>query len=229
MLRDMLRGDNVQSASNAAIALAEIGSDRDVEALLRAAERGSWPVPPSAAYAAARITLRGPTRKHSLERVLCRFTQLRDSYVLANSVAALAALGAEACDEQIGPAALLHPALPSALRVAAATWLHNTRRHTPEESAALARCAVDHDSAVATACAPHVQPASAPGLTLLRVSQSDGQTALQNRVVALRLPDATVFIGQTDAAGQLLLPRAESGSLQLEDPADQGTVALPPL
>ena len=231
MLRDMLRGDNVQNASNAAIALAEIGSDRDVEALLRAAERGCWPVPPSAAYAAARITQRGATRKHSLERVLCRFTQLRDTYVLANSVAALAALGAEACDAQISPSALLDPALPSALRVAAATWLHNTRPRTPEESAqhsaALASCAADHDVAVATACMPHAQAATTPGLTLLRLSDSDGQTALPNRVVALRLPDATVFIGQTDAAGQLLLPRAETGALQLEDPADPGSVALP--
>ncbi|HET8935304.1 MAG TPA: HEAT repeat domain-containing protein [Polyangiales bacterium] len=231
MLRDMLRGDNAQNASNAAVALAEIGSDRDVEALLRAAERGSWPLPPSAAYAAARIAQRGATRKHSLERVLCRFAQLRDTYVLTNIVAALAALGAEACDAQINPRALLTPALPSALRVAAATWLHNTRPHTPEETAehtrALASCAADHDVNVAKACAPHAHTPTTRGLTLLRLSDSDAQTPLQNRVVALRFPDATVFIGQSDSAGQLLLRRAEAGPLQLEDPGDLGTVALP--
>jgi hypothetical protein len=152
--------------------------------------------------------------------------------VLANSVAALAALGAEACDEQVSPRALLHPALPSVLRVAAATWLHNTRPHTPEEtaehSAALAHCAADHDAAVAAACTPHAPPTSTPGQTLLRLSHVDGQTTLPNRVVALRLPDATVFIGQTDSAGQLLLPRADSGALQLEDPADEGAITLPP-
>lgn len=231
MLRDMLRGDNVQNASNAALGLAEIGSDRDVEALLRAAERGNWPLPPSAAYAAARITQRGATRKHSLERVLCRFTQLRDSYVLTNSVAALAALGSDACDEQINPRTLLDPTLPSALRTAAATWLHNTRPHTQEEHAEhalwLTRCAGDHDANVAAACAPHAEQAEAPGQTLLRLAQSDGQTLLRNRTIALRLPDATVFIAQTDSAGQLLLPRAVNGTIQLEDPADQAAVILP--
>jgi HEAT repeat protein len=231
MLRDMLRGDNLQSASNAALALAELGSDRDVEALLRAAERGRWPLPPSAAYAAARISQRGATRKHSLERVLCRFAQLRDSYVLTNSVSALAALGADACDEQINPRLLLEPALPSALRVAAALWLQSTRPHTPEENAEraalLARCAADHDRAVATACGPQPQTAAVPGQTLLRLSAPDGQSVLRGRMVALRMPDATVFIGQSDSAGRVLLPRVLSAAMQLEDPADQGMIALP--
>jgi hypothetical protein len=231
MLRDLLRSGNVQNASNAALALAELGSDREVEALLRAAERGSWPLPPTAAYAAARITQRGATRKHSLERVLCRFAQLRDSYMLSNSVSALAALGADACDAQIAPRNLLDPALPSALRVAAATWLQSSRPRTPEEtaehSALLVRCAADHDDAVAAACRPHPPSAEASGLTLLRLWSPDGQTALKSRMVALRLPDATVYIAQSDAAGQVLVPRALSGAIQLEDPTDHGAIALP--
>jgi HEAT repeat protein len=231
MLRDMLRGDNVHNATNAALALAELGSDRDVEALLRAAERGSWPLPPAAAYATARITARGVTRKHSLERVLCRFAQLRDSYVLSNIVSALASLGADACDEQIQPKKLLDPTLPSSVRAAAGLWLQSTRPHSPEEtkerSVLLAQCVSDHDRAVAAACRPSVTQPTPPGQTIVRAYKPDANTPLANRVLALRHPDGTVFVGQTDNAGSILLPRAAPNQLRLEDPADHGPLALP--
>jgi len=228
MLRDMLRGDNVQNASNAALALAELGTDRDVEALLRAAERSSWPLPPAAAYATARITARGVTRKHSLERVLCRFARLRDSAVLANIVSALATLGADACDAQMQPKPLLDSTQPSSVRAAAALWLQSMRPHSPEESAErnalLSRCVSDHDSTVAAACRPS-GPRPAPlGHTLLRVLDPDAHSALTHRVIALRHPDGTVFVGQSDNTGHVYLPRAAPRELRLEDPADYGVL-----
>ena len=229
MLRDMLRGDNVHNASNAALALAELGSDRDVEALLRAAERGSWPLPPAAAYATARITARGVTRKHSLERVLCRFAQLRDSYVISNIVSALATLGADACDEQIQPKKLLDPTLPSSVRAAAALWLQSTRPHSPDESKQrsdlLARCVSDYDSAVAAACKPNAAQPAPAGQTVLRAYEADAHSPLTDRVIALRHPDGTVFVGQTDNTGRVFLPRAAPNELRLEDPAALGPLA----
>jgi hypothetical protein len=46
-------------------------------------------------------------------------------------------------------------------------------------------------------------------------------------MVALRLPDATVFVGQSDDTGFVLLPRATGGEIRLEDPADHAPLALP--
>jgi hypothetical protein len=169
-----------------------------------------------------------------LERALCRFAQLRDSYVLTNIVSALATLAADACDENVEPRNLLEPTLPSALRVAAALWLrarvhtpHATPQATTELTALLSRCAHDPDVAVAAACEPHSALSESAGQTLLRVFAADGQTALRDRVVALRLPDASVYIAQSDGTGSVLLPRAPAGTIRLEDPADQAALTLP--
>src|SRR6185312_16061562 len=187
---------------------------------------------------AARITQRAPTRKHSLERSLCRFAQQRDSYVVANSASALAALGAGACGEpQLDPGMLLERSLPSALRVAAATWLRAANAADPaaraepqqrdERASAelLASCADDRDPAVASACSEPQDNAEVPGRTLLKLSDED-RTPLRGRIVALRLPNASIYIGRTDNAGLLLLPRAVHGEIVLEDPADSALGSL---
>jgi hypothetical protein len=47
----------------------------------------------------------------------------------------------------------------------------------------------------------------------------DGVTLLRDRLVALRLPDGTTFLGYTDRNGQVRLKGAPRGPFQLEDPA----------
>lgn len=232
LLRNILRGDDLQGAASAALALAELGSDRDVAALQRAAERGTWPLPGSAAYAAARIAQRGATRKHSLERVLCKFAEQRDTYVLANVVSALAALGADPCDATLDPGRLVDADLPSAVRVAGALWLRSIRTTNAQEAKAradlLARCAGDRDAAVAAACVPE-RSSGLPvmsGKTLVRALSSD-DTPLRRRMLALRFPDGSVYLGHSDSRGQVLLPRVTRGPILLSDPADYGPVALP--
>ena len=135
-------------------------------------------------------------------------------------MSALASLGAEAC-AQIEPRAFLAAGLPSALRVAAAAWLHATHAGAAES------CATDHDPAVADACAPRHEALETTGQTLLRLFEPDGSTPLRGRTVALRLPNASIYIGRSDNAGQLLIPRAVHGELVLEDPADYAAVAIP--
>jgi hypothetical protein len=110
-------------------------------------------------------------------------------------------------------------------------WLQSTRPHssqeTTERSALLARCASDHDPAVAAACRPNATPPEPSGQTLLRVLEPDARSVLPNRVVALRQPDGTVFVGASDNTGLVLLPRAAADVLRLEDPADQEPLAWP--
>lgn len=221
----LLQRDAPQAALNASLALAEVGTERDAEALLHAAERGSWPQPGAAAYALARIANRGVVKRHSFSSVLCRLGQHADPYVRANVAAGLAALGAAACDATVAPGAWLAADQPSALRVAAAHWLRAAPVLGNAEAARarqLADCSDDPDPWVARAC---LEPTSRPTRQRLLVQArmlQEGPTrqAAQQRIVAIRLPDATVYVGPSDADGRVLLPNVTRGELALEDPTD---------
>ena len=55
LLRSALQNESPRNLLNAAIALAEVGTEHDAAALARVAEQGTWPLPAAAAYAVAHI------------------------------------------------------------------------------------------------------------------------------------------------------------------------------
>jgi hypothetical protein len=224
LLRSTLQNDSPRNTLSAALALAEIGTERDAEALLRAAEQGTWPLPAAAAYALTRIAQRGVTKKHVLERVLCKLGKKRDPYVRANVAAGFAALAAPACGAGQHALSWLSPDQPSVLRTAAAHWLQASPvapADTAARAGALAECAHDADPTLAEVCRRTTPARSAPrGALLVRALAPDGRTALRDQLVAVRLSDGSVFVGPSDANAQVFLPHAATGSLRLEDPAD---------
>ncbi|MEY4575823.1 MAG: hypothetical protein RL701_526 [Pseudomonadota bacterium] len=230
LLRYTLQNDAPQAALHATLALAQLGTENDAEALARAAARGTWPLPAAASYALARISERATAKRHTLAQVLCRLGVLRDPYVRANIAAGLAALGAAACGGDVTPEAWLEATLASVQRTAAARWL---RALPPQDAAAerargrlLAACAADPDAQVARACAaPLSDNNTARVRGLIRAYAADGSTPLAERIVALRLPDASVFVAPTDANAQVLLPPYPPGAVTLEDPADVPSTA----
>jgi HEAT repeat protein len=225
LLRFVLQTERPELALNAALALAEIGTEHDAEALLRAAERHSWPLPPAAAYALARIAKRGVVKKHTLANVLCRLGRQSNPHVRANAAAGLAALAAPACDSTLTPEAWLDPALPSVVRVAAVRWLQ-ARPELDETSGRtqrlLAECAHDPEASVAQACRTGIPQPIAGGRLWVRTYASDGFSVQRTRLVALRRPDASVFVGPSDANGEVILPLddGDPSDVLLEDPAD---------
>jgi hypothetical protein len=172
-----------------------------------------------------RLTQRGVTKRHSMQRLLCDLAHARDVYVRANVAAGLASLAAPSCDDVSSPLAWLDPSHGAPVRAAAARWAQALRA-TPggiDEATqrALAECTADPDPMLAASCqlpAP-TPPPSAQRLDL-EAYANDAQTPLAERLVALRLPDASVFVGYTDPNGHLTLPAAASGALLLEDAAD---------
>ena len=222
LLRFVLQNESPRSALQASLALAELGGERDAEALARSAERGIWPLPAAASYALARIAQRGVSKQRAFERLLCRLGALHDPYVRANVAAGLAAIRAEACDARLHPQVLLQESEPASVRVAAARWLSASRvdeAGAPERRRALALCAADRDPAVAAACAGQAVPPDANGKLLLRAFSSNGE-AWTERPVALRMPDGAVYVGPTDANAQVLLLRVPQQDIVMEDPAD---------
>jgi hypothetical protein len=223
LLRFLIQNEGPPIAECAALALAEVGDERDAGALLRVAERGAWPLPAAVSYALTRIAQRGVTRKHTLERVLCELNEHPDRYVRANVAAGLALLGAEPCDSHASASSELDPDVPSALRVARA---HFWRSYTPRDAAtdrALAQCSGSRDPEVAQACAGIgvvEEPATDGGKLDVYAFGPDGTTVLREQVVALRLANGSVFVGRTDANGHVLLPAAVGGEVVLEDAAD---------
>jgi hypothetical protein len=226
LLRFVLQNERPQLALNAALALAEVGTEQDAEALLHAAERQSWPLPPAAAYALARIAKRGVIKKHTLANVLCRLARQPNPHVRANAGAGLAALSAPACDGTLGPEAWLDAAEPSVVRVAAVRWLQalpeNGATSSHERAQLLAECTHDPDASVALACRRGAPQPIAGGRLWVRAKASAGAGVQRSRVVALRRPDASVFVGPSDANGEVVLPLDEGdpSDVLLEDPAD---------
>jgi HEAT repeat protein len=223
-LRHLLRGGTVREAAAAALALAELGDERDVAALVKTARRRHWPVPGAAAYALARFAQRGTLRPHAAARDLCAFGRSREPYVRANVAAAMAALGARPCEED-GPDPLqwLEPEHAPVVRAAAARWAHAAavagRLDATAAHEALERCAAfDPESSVREVCAaPELPTGTEP--TDVYAYAPDGVALLRDRLVALRLADGTVYLGYSDRNGHVRLERAPRGPLRLEDAA----------
>ncbi|MET0385410.1 MAG: hypothetical protein ABW321_05600, partial [Polyangiales bacterium] len=223
----LLQGDSPRSALHAVLALAEAGTERDADALAAVTERGAWPLPAASAYALARIAQRGVNKKHAVERALCRLGRKQDVYVRANVAAGLAALGSPACDPAVAPEAWLDPALPSQLRVAAVRWLQAQPQLSSSDGSAaqlLAACTLDGDPAVAQACRTQATRNKTRGKLLVRALAPDGEHVLRQHIVALALPDGSVFVGPSDANGQVLLPLRASDAVTLSDPAELGPI-----
>jgi hypothetical protein len=226
-LRYVLDQGGDRSAVAALNALAELGDERDLGAMLRTARRKHWPLPAAATYAVARLTLRGALKPHLAKRALCDLGKSRDPYARANVAAALAKLGTGACEDG-GPDPLrwLAQAKAPAVRVAAARWTHAALTSGRVDSAAalsaLDECTrVDNDATVRSACvAVPGAKMTAPTMVQTHTRTADGDlSALPDRLVAVRLPDASVFIGYADRNGTLFLPDAPDGTIVLEDPA----------
>jgi HEAT repeat protein len=224
LLRFVLQHDGPRVAAAAALALGEVGDQRDAAALMRTAQRTLWPLPAAAAFGLVRLAQRGVTKRHSMQRLLCALAGSRDSYVRANVAAGLAFLAAPACDEASQPLAWLGAGHSAAVRVAAAHWARSLASSEgtvdPPIQRALRQCADDPDPSLASACRPSSMPATDHGRLDVEAYASDAQILLREHLVALRLPDGSVFVGYTDSNGHLTLPAAVRGEVILEDPAD---------
>jgi HEAT repeat protein len=224
VLRYLLTGKHTRDAAAAAIALAEIGDERDLAALVKASKRQHWPVPGAAAFSLARMAQRGALRPHAAARALCDLGRSREPYVRANVAAALAALAARPCEED-GPDPLrwLAPEHTPIVRAAAARWTHAAlaagKLDAAAAQSALARCsATDVEPAVRALCTVPAAVAAVREPADVYAYAPDGTTLLRNRLVALRLADGAVFLGYTDLNGHVRLPRAPRGELRLEQP-----------
>jgi hypothetical protein len=159
-----------------------------------------------------------------MQRLLCELANSRDGYVRANVAAGLAILAAPACDEANQPLAWLDAGHGAAVRVAAAHWARSLASPEgtvdPPIQQALLECANDPDPWLAGACRAGSTQATEHSRLDVDAYASDGQMLLRERLVALRLPDGSVFVGYTDSNGHLTLPAAMRGEVILEDPAD---------
>ena len=229
-LRRMTRKGPVQVLSAAAISIGEIGNERDVDGLLRMAERFRWPVPASASYALARLARRGELVKRSIARKLCRLARSREPYVRANLAVTMASLGAGACDQGPDPLRWLDLEHASAVRASAARWVRAAAvaRRIPLDKAerALRKCAdSDPEPAVARACRQRAWPPLDAGVDVYTY-KTDGESLLRFKLVALRLSDQSVLVGYTDLNGHLRIGNAPAGGFKLEYP---GLTPLEPM
>jgi HEAT repeat protein len=222
LLRFVLQRSSPRSALAALIALGEVGDQRDAAALLRLAEHAHWPLPAAASYALSRIALRGDVKKRTLERGLCELTQLDDPYARANVVGALAALGGGSCPD-LDLRGWYAAGQPSVLRSAVARWLRvraqNAGQPDAELRELLAECTADPDPLVRAACSPAAAVAGSQAIDLVAYD-SDGETPLRQRLIALRFADSSALVGYTDANARIQLPDVPAGPITLEDPGE---------
>ena len=210
-------------ATAAVAALGEVGDERDLDALSRAIERYHWPVPGAATYAIARMAERGVLKRRAAGRLLCKIGSSREPYVRANVAAAMSALAAGPCDDG-GPDPLewLDARHTPVVRAAAARWAHAAakagRLDADLVSRRLMACAADDmEQSVARVCAaPDFEKATESAEVYAYAT--DGVTLLRDRLVAVRLPNGSVYIGHTDTNGHILLSHVPPGKLLLEDP-----------
>lgn len=228
LLRFVLQRSVPRAGLAAVVALGEVGDARDLSALLRVARFGSWPLPAAATFALRRIAEQPEVKKRALERSLCELTGLRDPYARANIASALAALGGNGCPD-FDLRAWYASFEPSVVRTATARFLRVRAEREgapdPELARALAMCSSDPDSRVRAACAPAREDAGEPKTSRTQVVNvvaydADGQTPLRERLVALRFPDASVFVGYTDVNARVLLSRVPAGPITLENPGE---------
>ncbi len=231
LLRFMLQNASPELAIAIADALGEVGDKRDANALIHLAQRKRWPVPAAATFALARLAQRGELKKHAVQSTLCAFGRSHEPYVRANVAAALAALSAGACDDEVNPLRWLDARHAPAVRSAAAVWAQAAALAGALPADAVAKalrgCALDIDTSVSDACTRALQtPAqrketapAARSSSELYVYASDGVTPLRNQLVALRLPDGAAFVGHADSNAHVVLRSVPPGELLLEDPA----------
>jgi len=223
LLRFVLQRSAPRSSIAALLALGEVGDHRDIAAIVRVARFGHWPLPAAATFALRRIAEKPEVKKRTLERSLCELTVLRDPYARANVASALAALGGSGCpdfDLQKWYAA----SEPSVVRAATARFLRMRAEQTVANDGALlqtlALCSSDPDPLVRAACAPTAaSPAPAQSIDVVAFD-SDGQSPLRQKLVALRFSDTSTFVGYTDANARVLSSNAAGGPLTLENPGE---------
>lgn len=228
LLRDAL-GDR-RTGAPAALALGErhlsqlVAGTRDdalaadVERLVATLHGGAWPTTAAASFALARLARAGGlSAEHTA--TLCPELAQRSVFVRANVVMALATLGARC--PGVDPVELTHRRHHAAVRAAAIRWLQ-----TLDPDAARGACANDtfFDAGLRRTCqSPALRPLPDEPRHSLEVWAFDhGQEVLRERLAALRLPDGTVMLGETDARGRLRLDNVPAGSVQLDE-------AQPPL
>ena len=225
MLRYLLRGKHPRDAAAAALALAELGDERDVAALVKASKRQHWPVPGAAAYSLARMAQRGALRPHAAARALCELGPLaRAVRARQHRRRARRARRARPCEDRWARSAALARARARADRARRGRALDPRRgrggkaRRGSRRRARSRRCAAtDVEPSVRAVCvAP--EPAAAREPADIYAYAQDGTTLLRNRLVAVRLADGAVFLGYSDLNGHLRLASAPRGKLRLEQP-----------
>jgi HEAT repeat protein len=234
VLRYVLQRDAPLVVTAAAAALGEIGDQRDLASLAKAARHRRWPVPAAATWAIARMARRGALKEHATSRVLCDLGRSRDPLVRANVAAAMAVWGGAPCAAG-GPDPLtwLARAHDAGVREAAAGWVHaatSAGRLDPTAArAALARCAArDVDPGVRTECTSAPEPrtgARTGGQAKFDTRTVDAGQARRDGLVAARLTGGGVFVGLADINSWFRVPGATHTSLALAEP---GASALEP-
>lgn len=223
LLRFVLQRSAPRASVAALLALGEVGDQRDITAIVRVARSGRWPLAAAATYALRRIADKPEVKKRALERALCELTVLRDPYARANIASTLAALGGSGCPD-FDLRTWFAASEPSVVRAAAARFIRARAQQDGASDAellqTLARCSSDPDPLVRAACAP--RRAATPTARSVEVvaHDSDGQTPLAQRLVALRFSDASAFVGYTDANARVLWTNATDGPITLENPGE---------
>lgn len=232
VLRYVLHHDTPEVAAAAATALGEVGDERDLVPLVKAARHMHWPVPAATSWAIARMAERGVLKEHATARLLCDLGRARNPYVRANVAVAMGVWGAAGCPRG-GPDPLvwLASAHDAGVRIAAAHWTREAatarRIDAAVARAALDACATrDGDPDARAACAARERPRASTGTSASVLARAvDGATPLPDGLVALRFASGAVRVGATDSGARMRLAVAPTGAVTLGDP---GLAALEP-
>jgi len=234
VLRFVMTHDQVDVSVAAATALGQSGEGEDAQSLAKLARRYHWPFPAAASYAIALIARRGLLKPIASQAMLCELGRSREPIVRANVAIAMAQLGVGACEGGPDPFVWLTPEHTPQVRAAAARWLYaavNAQRIDRARGlSALMECAArDAEPRVADACAgPSLPPLTAAIRQV--VHDPEGREVLRHRLLALELGDGSVFVGHTDALGQLSVAPTPAMRLSGEQAivSDPGLLPLEP-
>ncbi|MBN1652986.1 MAG: HEAT repeat domain-containing protein [Deltaproteobacteria bacterium] len=221
VLRQLIRSSKGPILVAATVSLGEQAEARDTDRFIELSKRAYWPARAAALYALARSLRRSPLQKGSIQRKLCSIDSLTDPYERANFAAAMAAIGAPPCpDNGPNPLAWLGRGQSQVVRASAARWAYAAaeagRLPNDEVGRALWECSQSEpDPVLAQACRFPRLP-ELDGEIEITAYSLDRVRILRNKLVAVRLADATVYIGYTDANGHLRIRNAPRGDFQLE-------------
>lgn len=235
VLHHLLKTATGQTRIAALTALAEVGDQRDVKAVVAALERGHWPVPAAAMFSLARMAERGALRPFASRRILCRLADRADPILRANLATALGHLGAERCPKA-SPETWLTPQHPLVVRTAALRWRQQLEANKssdpetgsgPETGSSAPDCStLSPQQALWSAC-QQPAPAGSPPATLTVWNERE-MRPLGSRLIALQFANGSIQLATTDDNGRARVAATAAPLWQVFDPAGPIHRALAP-